>query len=297
MNRSRIATAAMSKTARLGFTLVLILTIVSASLFLFSVSHRAFAEGNESVTEATPTPEPTITPEVTPEPTATPEETEEPEMTPEVTPEVTPEPTATSNASATPEVTPTPSQTEASSEPAFRVGPVVTLRPLTSEINSSSDGLVELFISNPSLNEIELNGDMYISLPSGIHIYGQGFGLATAAGTTYGQFNVQPGTAKTFYVNIKADQTAVGQTYYVHFSGLYWPDDNVDAYQPLSLTHPFTVTAASPNPLDPAATSGSQLTQPESTPQVAGLWIGWWIVIGLAAVCGITLIILALRRG
>ena len=36
----------------------------------------------------------------------------------------------------------------------------------------------------------------------------------------------------------------------MHFTGLYWPGDDKDAFQQISLTHPLTVNEPSPNPLD-----------------------------------------------
>lgn len=178
----------------------------------------------------------------------------------------------------------------AASEAKFRQGPVVRLRPVTDEIDSSRDGLVELFFSNPSLNDVTLQGDIYVSVPSGIHVYGEGFGLAEAAGTVYGQFIVPPGTARTLYLNIKADETAAGKTYFIHFSGQYWPGDNKDAYNPISLTHPFKVLEASPNPEDPTPTNPEQIPKPES-----GGWTpSWWIIL-VAVVGGSIATIVAVR--
>ncbi|MGB9929372.1 MAG: hypothetical protein ACPK85_13380, partial [Methanosarcina sp.] len=61
------------------------------------------------------------------------------------------------------------------SEQKFRVGPTVVLRPVNDVITENQDGLVELYIDNPSLNDVTLNVDARISVPSGIHVYGQGF--------------------------------------------------------------------------------------------------------------------------
>lgn len=66
--------------------------------------------------------------------------------------------------------TSTPVET-ASKEQIFRVGPTVSLRPLNSEIDKSQDGLVELFLNNPNLNDCTLEVDMEVSVPSDIYIY------------------------------------------------------------------------------------------------------------------------------
>jgi hypothetical protein len=130
-------------------------------------------------------------------------------------------------------------------EQKFRVGPTVTLRPVNDVITENEDGIVELYIDNPSLNDVTLNVDARISVPAGIHVYGQGFAQTGAAGTVYGIFSVPPGSARTIYINIKGEKVGTST---VHFSGLYWPGDNKDDYNPISLSHPFIVEQASKNP-------------------------------------------------
>jgi PGF-CTERM protein len=126
----------------------------------------------------------------------------------------------------------------------FRVGPTVILRPVTDVVTKGQDGLVELYMDNPTLNDVTLNVDARISVPSGVQVYGQGFGQADAAGTVYGTFSVPPGTVRTININIKGEKVG---TYTVHFSGMYWPGDNKDNYNPISLTHPFEIKEASTN--------------------------------------------------
>jgi hypothetical protein len=133
----------------------------------------------------------------------------------------------------------------------FRVGPTVILRPVNDVITKGEDGLVELYIDNPTLNDVTLNVDARISVPSGIQVYGQGFGQGDAAGTVYGTFSVPPGTVRTISVNIKGEKVG---TYTLHFSGMYWPGDNKDNYNPISLTHPFVIK----EPSKPVETSNSK---------------------------------------
>ncbi len=134
------------------------------------------------------------------------------------------------------------------SEQKFRVAPTVVLRPVNDVITENEDGLVELYIDNPSLNDVTLNVDARVSVPAGIHVYGQGFAQTGAAGTVYGTFSIPPATARTIYIDIKGDKPG---TYTIHFSGLYWPEDNKDAYNPISLTHPFVVEQPSKNSEQP----------------------------------------------
>jgi CARDB len=184
---------------------------------------------------------------------------------------------------------------EVESEPKFRVGPTVYLRPVADEIDTAQDGLVEIYIDNPSLNDVTLNFDMRVHVPSGLHVYGQGFGMGTAAGTVYGILEVPPGTVRTAHLNVKADESAVGKTFFIHFSSYYYPNDNEDLYNSVSLTHPFKVLQSSLDPLD------SSLTDPEQIdfPSVPSEWLSWpwwaWVALIFAVLVGIAAIMFAVR--
>ncbi|MDO9098756.1 MAG: PGF-CTERM sorting domain-containing protein, partial [Candidatus Methanoperedens sp.] len=142
----------------------------------------------------------------------------------------------------------------------FRVGPSVTLRPVTDVIEANQDGIAELFMNNPSLNDVTLNVDARVSVPSGIHVYGQSFGQAAGAGVVAGTFSVPPGTSRTIIVVIKADKSARLGSHTLSFTGLYWPDDNKDNFQPISLTYPVTVKEASKNP------ESAEISNPKAVP-------------------------------
>ena len=175
---------------------------------------------------------------------------------------VTASPTPTTEPNVTETATPVPTEAK------FRVGPTVRLRPVNDVIDKSQDGLVELYMNNPSLNDVTLTADVQISVPSGIHVYGEGFGYGGAAGTVAGKFEVPPGTVRTVHINIKAEK--VGD-FIVHFTGLYWPDDDKDAFQQISLTHPFTVKEPSPKPMNSEPTGGAGETGETSTDEPNGL--------------------------
>nr|QNO49557.1 hypothetical protein HIGBABBE_00030 [Methanosarcinales archaeon ANME-2c ERB4] len=174
----------------------------------------------------------------------------------------TPTPTTEPTVAPTTEPTVTETATPVPTEAKFRVGPTVTLRPVNDVIDKSQDGLVELYMNNPTLNDVTLTADVQIAVPSGIHVYGEGFGYGAAAGTVAGTFTVPPGTVRTIHINIKADK--VGD-FTVHFTGLYWPDDDKDAFQQISLTHPLTVKEPSPKPMNPEPTGGAGETGETST--------------------------------
>ena len=136
----------------------------------------------------------------------------------------------------------------------FRAGPTVRLRPLNDVVDQNSDGLVEVLFRNPALNDTAMMSDLSVSLPSGFHIYGDGFATDTAAGTASGSFETLPGQSKTIFLNIKAEKVGTAD---IHFSGVYWPKGNKDLHRPVSLTHPFTVNAASPDPFSDSPTEAS----------------------------------------
>ena len=153
-----------------------------------------------------------------------------------------------------PTATPIP-PTPSSIQSAFRVGPTVRLRPVNDVIDRDQDGIVELLFRNPNLNETAMVVDMSISVPSGFHLYGEGFATDIAAGTASGLFEVAPGQSRTIFLNVKAEK--IGRSP-IHFSGSYWPKGNKDLYNPVSLNHSFAVNQASPNPLNAAATNPNQ---------------------------------------
>ena len=127
----------------------------------------------------------------------------------------------------------------------FRVVPTVLLRPVNDVITKNEDGLIELYIDNPSLNDVTMNVDARISVPSaGVKIYGQGFGQAGAAGAVYGTFSVPPGSVRTIYINIKGEKVG---NFTVHFDAFYWLEDNKDNYTQLSLNQSFMVQEPSEN--------------------------------------------------
>ena len=140
-----------------------------------------------------------------------------------------------------------PSQTVSaeSKDQTFRVGPTVRLRPLNSEITKSADGLVELFMNNPSLNDVTLEVDVTVDVPSDIYIYAADGGMAGGAGAVTGHFTVPPGSARTITLHIKGAKTG---TFNVHFGGMYWPGDNKDKWNPLSLDNSFNVVEPSVQP-------------------------------------------------
>ncbi|MFA4935384.1 MAG: PGF-CTERM sorting domain-containing protein [Candidatus Methanoperedens sp.] len=202
------------------------LKLLFVNLLIFVILASPALSQND--TNATATPTVTAT---TAAPTAT--------ATPAATTAVSTPTVVVTTAPATPAVTPVPTEGK------FRVGPTVNLRPVTDVVEKNQDAIVELYMDNSDLNDVTLTVEARITVPSGIHVYGQGFGLAGAAGVVMGRFEVPPGTARTISVNIKADESARIGSHSIKFTGLYYPGANKDNYQPISLTYPVTVKEAS----------------------------------------------------
>lgn len=139
----------------------------------------------------------------------------------------------------------------------FQIGPTVKLRPVVDVIEAEEDGIVELSMDNPSLNDATLHVEARISVPSGFHIYGQGFAQASGGGSVYSRFDVPPGITRAIAIVVKVDKSARIGSHILQFSGLYYPGDNKDNYQQISLTYPVTVKEASKRP------ESSQPSHPE----------------------------------
>ena len=162
-----------------------------------------------------------------------------------------------------PTATPVPTPTDTPVQPtpvsvqsAFRVGPTVRLRPVNDVIDQNQDGIVEALFRNPVNNDVTMVVDLAISLPSGFHVYGEGFATTSAAGTASGSYRVPPGQSVTVYLNVKSEKTG---RFPVHFSGTYWPEGNKDLFSPLSFSYPFTVNAVSVNPRSAIPTNPDQI--------------------------------------
>ena len=163
---------------------------------------------------------------------------------------------------------PTPTPPDSFLE-AFRQGPTVRLRPVNDVIDQNKDGIVEVLFRNPALNETVMVVDLTLSVPAGIHIYGEGYSQSSAAGAASNTYRVLPGQSQTLKLFIKSEK--VGR-YTIDFSSVYWPEGNKDLNNPVSLTHPFDVRAASPDPFSASPTDPSEqpaAAAPTSAPAAA----------------------------
>lgn len=129
-------------------------------------------------------------------------------------------------------------------EQKFKVEPTVRIRPINDEIKKGQDGLVELYLDNPGLNSVSLTVEILINTPSWVSVHGEGFGEA-AIGTVSGKFEVAPGNSRTININFRTENTL---DFSAQFTGTYYPGNNKDVYQPISLTVPFRVIVPTPTP-------------------------------------------------
>ena len=202
----------------------------------------------------TATPAPTATP-VPVQPTAAPTNTPMPATPapaqPTVAPTATPVPVQPTAAPTSTPVPPTPE----SFQSAFRTGPTVRLRPVNDVIDQNKDGIIEVLFRNPALNETVMVVDLTVSVPAGIHIYGEGYAQSTAAGAASNTYRVSPGQSQTVKLFVKSEKVG---TYTIDFSSVFWPEGNKDLNNPISLTHPFDVRAPSPDPFSATPTDPSE---------------------------------------
>ena len=120
----------------------------------------------------------------------------------------------------------------------FLVPPVVKIRPLNYEVKKDQPTLIEFYFSNPSLNDVPLTVEAYISVPSGVHISAEGFSSDSGAGTLHGRFVVPPGNSRIVQAEVIGAEKG---EYFVHAVAIYYPDNDKADYRQISLTHPFKV--------------------------------------------------------
>jgi len=168
------------------------------------------------------------------------------------------------------------------SEGKFRVPPVVKIRPLNDEVTKDQPTLIEFYFSNPAINDATLTVEAYISVPSGVHIYAEGFSFDAGAGTLHGHFEVEPGNSRVVHAEVIGAKPG---DYYIHAMAMYYPNDEKDNYRQISLMHPFKVKE------EIRTAKGNETVTTVLQQPVNPMWI---ILIGV--VLGGVAIIFAVRR-
>lgn len=149
----------------------------------------------------------------------------------------------------------------------FRVDPTITLISISDMIDAYHNGIIELFMNNPSLNDVNINVDIQINVPSGIHVYGEGFIQTVNPRVVNGTFNIPPGTTRIIPISIEADDTVRIGSHAIQFTGLYYPNNNKNNYKTFGQTCNVIVNEASVEPVSSPeyryvwdASRGSNLT-------------------------------------
>jgi len=166
-------------------------------------------------------------------------------------------------------------------EGTFRVGPIVKVRPVNDVIDSDHQGLIEFYFSNPAINDVTLTAEVYVSVPSGIHAIGEGFGVGGAAGSVHGTFTAPPGTDRTVYLEVYGEKLG---DHTIHAEVLYYPGSNKDAFQQISLTHPFTIVEPVPEPSESQQVDEDENASSVSTTAANPGWepsVMWILLIGV----------------
>ena len=197
-------------------------------------------------------------PKVTPQPA--PSATQIPQAAPTPTPVL-----ATVPPTAVPAPTSIPYTPESLSK-SFRQGPTVRLRPVNDVIDQNKDGIVEVLFRNPAINERTMVVDLTVSVPSGIHIYGENYAQSSAAGAASNVYRVMPAQSQTIKLYIKSEKVG---SYTISFSSTYWPEGSKELNNPVSLSHPFIVNAPSPAPFSSTPTDPSEAVVQQQATQPA----------------------------
>jgi hypothetical protein len=143
----------------------------------------------------------------------------------------------------------------------FRVGPALKVTYQRTTINSTNPGVVSFYFANPEVNDCILRGDVYISLPDGVYIDGEGWLMVDYdTGIAHGKFEVSPGGNTLHTVKVYAEKPGV---YYLNGYIIYYPNNDKDDYHIIHISKRF-VCPPPPTPT-PKIEEHTQDTQQTST--------------------------------
>ncbi len=148
-------------------------------------------------------------------------------------------------------------QTEGSSSGEMRVGPSVRLDVRQDKITTDQDAVIDLFWNNSALNDLDVMIEVSVDVPTGLYMYSQDGAMACAAGRCQAIFRAPPGSVRNMPIKVKADRKG---DYFIHMNGRYWPENDRDNWNPVSLSTPIDVSAASRAPRDPGFGGGTGVT-------------------------------------
>lgn len=190
-----------------------------------------------------------------------------------------------------------------SQEGVWRVPPDVILRVQEDTVRRNQDGVIELFINNPSLNTIPVSVDILLNTPSGTFVWGQELASGGGAGAINGSFIVNPGISRTVTIFVKSNN--IGDQF-IHSRVFWWPGEQRDAFKQINQTNRFTVVDASEVATEPpkgVSTNGTVTAVTPEPPEDTQGWLKWlednwpFLIIFLTVFLGGIAIIIAVRGG
>jgi len=118
----------------------------------------------------------------------------------------------------------------------FSLEPSTSIHTPETTITEDQVGIIEVTVSNPSLNEKTVEASMTGSYPSGTSVTGENL-ASTGGGQFTGEISVQPGSERTIQIRLApnelSDFTVNGQIFYTH--------ENTDRIGQTNLQRPFSV--------------------------------------------------------
>lgn len=127
---------------------------------------------------------------------------------------------------------------EKSIDELFQIPPVVRVKFTNDIVTKKQPGIIEFYMSNPTVNEIPLVVEVYLQVPSGVHITGEGLSYDVGGGTLHGYFKLQPGISRTVVAEVTGEK--VGE-FSVKAIVFYYPEGHKEQLRQTVLTHPFTI--------------------------------------------------------
>lgn len=126
-------------------------------------------------------------------------------------------------------------------KPLKKVQPVVKLKTLDNKITDSTDGLIQIFVDNPSQNALNVD----VSAVGNVYFFGTMFPLAGKKNNAGGNFIVPPGQQRTENIMIRSN---ILGTYIVQIYIEYYTEANRDVYpRKYSFKETFNVKTKSHN--------------------------------------------------
>lgn len=122
----------------------------------------------------------------------------------------------------------------------FRRDPSVVFQPTNTKITKNTDGAIELYISNPEVNDATLRVCAEIYVPPNLHLYGLRGGDTGGTGVVTVEFDIAPGGSRRVEAFIRSTRTGV---YILDCNATYYPVGHKELASDISSSYEMTVEA------------------------------------------------------